>query len=606
MLKRIPLFLFLFLELHVLYSQQPVFQFLSPLPGSRFNRRETTISIRYGPEISWTAPLAESALQLSGSLSGQHEYSMVLSDDRRTIVVKPAQPFTLGETVTVRLDNQIRNAAGIPAEPFQYSFVISPAEIPYPAPMSGEIAGVSEMMNSAKSVLYPGVLMKSISLPPDFPEIKEAVGNVLPKWNIFLSNIVFSNAISNSSYLMVLNTSADPLASEPVPPLAVDFKWEPTGRMTYYNSTMGGFLVLDSSYRPIDTVFCGNGYTTDLHEIRMLPNGHTFLMGTDVQQVAMDTIVPGGNSKANVTGLIVQELDQNKNVIFQWRSWDHVAITDAIGVDFTASTIDAVHGNALEIDSDTSIVISSRHLSEITKIDRRTGDIIWRWGGKHNQFTMINDSIGFSYQHAIRKIANGHYTMFDNGNFRSTSFSRAAEYALDEQAKTAALVWSYRHTPDISSFAMGYVQRLDDGSTLIGWGAANPSVTLLDQNDSTMMEMSFNPGVYSYRAYAYASQSLTSVSSSGAGIPVKTGLLQNYPNPFNPSTIISFTLPEKTFVSLKVFDILGKEAASIVSEEMPAGSYNRQWNAANISSGIYFYRLQTGSFTETKKMILLK
>jgi len=153
---------------------------------------------------------------------------------------------------------------------------------------------------------------------------------------------------------------------------------------------------------------------------------------------------------------------------------------------------------------------------------------------------------------------------------------------------------------------MGYVQRLDDGSTLIGWGAANPSVTLLNQNDSTIMEMSFDPGVYSYRAYAYASQIPTAVSSSGAGLPVKTALFQNYPNPFNPSTIISFTLPGKTFVSLKVFDILGKEAASIVSEEMPAGSYNRQWNAANISSGIYFYRLQTGSFTETKKMILLK
>ena len=329
-------------------------------------------------------------------------------------------------------------------------------------------------------------------------------------------------------------------------------------------------------------------------------------MGTDNQQVAMDTIVPGGNPKALVTGLIIQELDQNKNVIFQWRSWDHFAITDAIGIDLTASTIDAVHGNALEIDSDTSIVISSRHLSEITKIDRRTGDIIWRWGGKNNQFTFINDSIGFSYQHAIRKIVNGHFTMFDNGNYRSTSFSRAAEYALDENAKTAALVWSYRHTPDIYSFAMGYVQRLDDGSTLIGWGAANPTVTLLDTNDSTLMEMSFDPGIYSYRAYAYASRILSAVSEPGVGLPIRTALFQNYPNPFNPATQITYQLSEPGYVKLVVYDLLGREVATLVEDYQTAGNHSFRFDASRLASGLYVYRLSSGMSSVSKKMMLLK
>lgn len=83
-------------------------------------------------------------------------------------------------------------------------------------------------------------------------------------------------------------------------------------------------------------------------------------------------------------------------------------------------------------------------------------------------------------------------------------------------------------------------------------------------------------------------------------------LYQNYPNPFNPSTTISFSLPLKAFVSLRVFNILGREITTIVSEEMSAGSYSRKWNAANLSSGIYFYRLQAGSFTETKELVLLK
>lgn len=83
-------------------------------------------------------------------------------------------------------------------------------------------------------------------------------------------------------------------------------------------------------------------------------------------------------------------------------------------------------------------------------------------------------------------------------------------------------------------------------------------------------------------------------------------LLQNYPNPFNPTTSISFGLPSKLFVSLKIFDMLGKEVATIISGELSAGSYTTQWNAANLSSGIYFYHLKAGTFTETKKLVLLR
>jgi hypothetical protein len=97
-------------------------------------------------------------------------------------------------------------------------------------------------------------------------------------------------------------------------------------------------------------------------------------------------------------------------------------------------------------------------------------------------------------------------------------------------------------------------------------------------------------------------------------IPSHFVLGQNYPNPFNPSTAISFGLPSQSFVSLKVFDALGREVATIISEELPAGCYSRQWNAVNIASGIYFYRLQArqtssgqaGVFTETKKLIILR
>lgn len=82
-------------------------------------------------------------------------------------------------------------------------------------------------------------------------------------------------------------------------------------------------------------------------------------------------------------------------------------------------------------------------------------------------------------------------------------------------------------------------------------------------------------------------------------------LKQNYPNPFSSSTNISFSIPSKSFVSLKIYDRMGREVATIFSEEIPAGLYTRKWNSANVPSGIYFYRLEAGSFAETKKLILL-
>lgn len=89
-------------------------------------------------------------------------------------------------------------------------------------------------------------------------------------------------------------------------------------------------------------------------------------------------------------------------------------------------------------------------------------------------------------------------------------------------------------------------------------------------------------------------------------LPNAFSLKQNYPNPFNPATTISFSLPEKAYVSLRVFDIMGSEVASLLSKELSAGDHSVQWTAANITSGIYFYRIEAGVYSETRKLILIK
>jgi hypothetical protein len=88
--------------------------------------------------------------------------------------------------------------------------------------------------------------------------------------------------------------------------------------------------------------------------------------------------------------------------------------------------------------------------------------------------------------------------------------------------------------------------------------------------------------------------------------PKQFAFNQNYPNPFNPSTIINYEIPKSSFVKLRVYDIHGREITTLVNEQKPAGRYNVTFNASKYSSGIYFYRIETGSFSQIKKMVLLK
>lgn len=108
--------------------------------------------------------------------------------------------------------------------------------------------------------------------------------------------------------------------------------------------------------------------------------------------------------------------------------------------------------------------------------------------------------------------------------------------------------------------------------------------------------------------YSRINQTPVSVSNGQKGnqLPENFSLSQNYPNPFNPSTTIKYQLPQAEFVSLKVFDVLGDEIATLVKEEKSSGSYDVEFKAENLPSGTYFYKLQAGNFVETKKMVLIK
>ena len=154
-------------------------------------------------------------------------------------------------------------------------------------------------------------------------------------------------------------------------------------------------------------------------------------------------------------------------------------------------------------------------------------------------------------------------------------------------------------------------------------GFVNGNGTITEIQSYSFVDEDLQAGKYQYRlkqldfdgAFEYSN-----VIEVVINAPTKFSLEQNYPNPFNPSTRIKFTIPtsplnpspyqgegnRERFVSLKVFDVLGNEIAMLVNEEKPAGSYDVDFNASHLASGIYYYQLKTGSFIETKKMVLMK
>jgi hypothetical protein len=101
-------------------------------------------------------------------------------------------------------------------------------------------------------------------------------------------------------------------------------------------------------------------------------------------------------------------------------------------------------------------------------------------------------------------------------------------------------------------------------------------------------------------------QKITNVANGGKLIPSEFSLQQNYPNPFNPTTTINYSIPKSGFVKIKVYDLLGRIVTTLVNENKLVGNYSVQLNASKLTSGVYFYRMESGSFSQTKKLLLLK
>jgi hypothetical protein len=356
-------------------------------------------------------------------------------------------------------------------------------------------------------------------------------------------------------------------------------------------------------------------------------------------------------------------------IIWEWHAWDHLVqnydanFTETYGeladfpelIDVNAIFLpmsDWLHTNAIDYNADLDQVMVSIHaLSEIWIIDHSTtteeaashsggnsgkgGDLLYRWGNPQIYGAGETDDQKLYHQHDAEWIdkgleGEGNILIFNNGMDRPDGdYSQVVEletpvdadgnYTLTPGSAYAPenykLIYQANPATDFFAEFISGAQRLPNGNTLIVDG---PDGYMFEITSSGEKVWEYDHGQATFRVERYAPDypgfigtelEPTDVNQNGFDseiMPENFVLNQNYPNPFNPNTIISFILPIANRVNLKIYDLCGKQVAELVDGRLNAGTHLIEWQAKSLPSGIYHYTLKAGSFSETKKMVLIR
>ena len=277
------------------------------------------------------------------------------------------------------------------------------------------------------------------------------------------------------------------------------YKGEPVltwwvGRHTGYGQ--GEYVILDRAYREVKRFGAGNGYQGDHHEFLITPEGTALI--TIYHKVPMDTSSMGGSADGNVLDGIAQEIDiETGEVLFEWHSLEHVGIEES----YSAEPYDYFHINSVDVYDDDHLLISSRNTWTLYKVSRKTGEVVWRFGGKKSDFEM-GKGTRTAYQHDARWHGDGTLTVFDNGGPWVHEQSRAIRVKLDEDAMKAGLLREYIHPGELRSATQGSVQILPGGNVFVGWGSS-PVLSEFSRDGRLLFDADFPAEGESYRAFRF-------------------------------------------------------------------------------------------------------
>jgi hypothetical protein len=261
--------------------------------------------------------------------------------------------------------------------------------------------------------------------------------------------------------------------------------------------------IADSSYHVIATVGGGNGLGADGHEFLLTPQGTALV--TIYHEVPYDLSSLGGPKDGTVIDGIVQEIDvATGHVVFEWHSLDHVTPDESYALVPQDEPYDYFHVNAVNLDNDGNLLISGRHTWTVYKVDRHTGRVLWRLGGKRSDFS-LGSGVRFAWQHDPFPAGENTIRLFDNesdGSNQVSPHSRVIWIHLDSGAKAATLVRSIEHPQGLSASSQGNAQALDNGDTFVGWGQLG-RVSEFDPKGKLIFDATLPNGNNTYRGYRF-------------------------------------------------------------------------------------------------------
>jgi hypothetical protein len=318
----------------------------------------------------------------------------------------------------------------------------------------------------------------------------------------------------------IVDGAGQPVWFDPVPDQATDFRvqtyrgkpvltwWEGPTTAPILGTGLGHYLIMDQSYRVIARVEAGLGReTADLHEFELTPRGTALITAYQTVRASLASI--GGPKRARIADSIVQEVDvATGKVLFTWHSVGHVAVDESYipltgpGAPPAGGAYDYFHVNSVEEEPDGNFLVSARNTSAVYELDRKTGAVLWRLGGKRSSFRM-GPGTTFWWQHDARRQPDGTITLFDDGAAPpKEKASRAIRLRVDAAARTVTLVHSDVSPARVLAGSQGNAQVLDGGHVFVGWGAI-PRATEFAADGSVVFDAVFSDGDDSYRAYRF-------------------------------------------------------------------------------------------------------
>jgi hypothetical protein len=254
----------------------------------------------------------------------------------------------------------------------------------------------------------------------------------------------------------------------------------------------GEFVLVDTTYREIGRVRTV-ARPADLHELVLTPEGRAYAF-------AMDDTTRDGRRLAD---MLIQEIEvETGRLRWEWRASDHIDLAESSEPVPEEGPWDWIHFNAIDLEPNGDLLLSARHTDAIYRIDRRTGEVRWRLGGRRSDFG-LPDAARFVAQHDIRRLGDGTVSLFDNGTKdpkATQQVSRGLVLRLDERAMTADVVRELRPPHPSVSSSQGNLTVRPDGSAFIGWGSARYA-TGYGPDGSVRLDASMPEGWSSYRAY---------------------------------------------------------------------------------------------------------